>query len=98
MMNYRPASSGQSRNGFTLVEMMMAITIAYALLADFLFQRPPGLWAALVVLAAEALKARAVGLRDLPFPVEWVSVGTTLVGITLAYRLVLAVLLEPQLV
>lgn len=28
MMNYRPASSGQSRNGFTLVEMMMAITIA----------------------------------------------------------------------
>lgn len=66
------------------------------LLADLMFHRPPGLWAALVLVGAETLRARHVGLRDLTFAVEWVSVATTLVAITLGYRVILAVLLVDQ--
>lgn len=66
------------------------------LLGDLMFHRPPGLWAALVLIAAETLRARHIGLRDLTFAVEWVSVATTLVILTLAYRTILAVLLVDQ--
>ena len=66
------------------------------LLGDFMYHRPPGLWAALVLVAAETLRARHIGLRDLTFVVEWVSVATTLLVITLAYRMVLSVLLVDQ--
>jgi rod shape-determining protein MreD len=69
---------------------------AVVLLADLMFQRPPGLWAALVVLGSEALKARAPGLRDLGFGSEWVTVAVTGAAIFLGYRLTLAVLLVPQ--
>ena len=66
------------------------------LMIDFLVQRPPGLWAALVLIGSETLRARAPGLRDLTFPVEWLTVATTLVVMTLGYRLILALLLVDQ--
>jgi len=66
------------------------------LLADLMFQRPPGLWAALVLLGSEALRARAPGLRDLGFGPEWLAAATTTLAITLIYRLTLAVLMVPQ--
>jgi len=66
------------------------------LLADFLFQRPPGLWAALVLLGSEALKSRAPLLRDMTFVPEWLTVTVVLVVITLSYRLIMAVLLLDQ--
>ncbi|MEX1235885.1 MAG: rod shape-determining protein MreD [Roseovarius sp.] len=66
------------------------------LLADLMFQRPPGLWAALIVLACEALKARAPGLRDMGFGPEWLMVAVTALGVTIIYRLSLAILLVPQ--
>lgn len=69
---------------------------AVMLLADLLFGRPPGLWAALVVGGAEMLRARGPGLRDMTFLPEWLSVASVLVAITLAYRLVLSVLMVPQ--
>ncbi|SLN24372.1 hypothetical protein PEL8287_01114 [Roseovarius litorisediminis] len=65
-------------------------------LTDLLFQRPPGLWAALVLLGSETLRARAPGLRELAFPVEWLTVTTTLIAMTLAFRLILAILLVDQ--
>jgi rod shape-determining protein MreD len=58
-------------------------------LADLLLQRPPGLWAALVVLGAEALRARAGDLREVGFLFEWLTVALVLAAITLAYRLAL---------
>jgi rod shape-determining protein MreD len=73
-----------------------ALVAGVFLLTDLLFQRPPGLWAALVLLGAEALRSRAPALRDLTFPVEWLNVATTLVAMTLAYRIVLAVLMVDQ--
>lgn len=69
---------------------------AIVLLADLMFQRPPGLWAALVVLGSEALKRRAPGLRDMGFGPEWLTVASMIVATMLAYRLILAILIVPQ--
>lgn len=69
---------------------------AVFLLADFLFQRPPGLWAAIVLVACGTLRARAAVLRDQTFPLEWLSVATSLVAMTLGYRIILAILLIDQ--
>ena len=69
---------------------------AITLLADFLLQRPPGLWAALVVLVAEAVKRRSTGLRDQTFAVEWLNVSIAMIGVMLAYRLALSTLIVPQ--
>ncbi len=66
------------------------------LLADLLVQRPPGLWAALVLLGSETLRNRAPGLRDLTFPVEWLTVSTTLVIMTLGYRILLGITVVDQ--
>ena len=63
------------------------------LLADLLFQRPPGLWAALVVLAVHWLKSRERRQRETSFVLEWFTVAGCLVTITLLYRLVLLVLI-----
>jgi rod shape-determining protein MreD len=65
------------------------------LLADFLFGRPPGLMTALVVILTEMLRSRSKSLRTVPFPVEWISVSVGIIGIALANRLVLAVVLVP---
>ena len=73
-----------------------AIIAGVCLLADLLFQRPPGLWAALVLIASEALRARAPGLRSLPLAVEWGSVAMAVIGVTLANRMVLALSMTPQ--
>ncbi|HEY9037591.1 MAG TPA: rod shape-determining protein MreD [Roseovarius sp.] len=69
---------------------------AVVLLADLMFQRPPGLWAALVVLGCEALKSRAPGLRDRAFGAEWLAVAMVVAAIIVGYRLTLAVLVVPQ--
>ncbi len=66
------------------------------LLADLLLQRPPGLWAALVLIGSEALRARAPGLRDLTFPVEWLTVAITLAIMTLGNRIILGLMVVDQ--
>lgn len=66
------------------------------LMSDLLFQRPPGLWAALVLIACETLKQRASGLRDMGFLPEWLSVAGMALALWLAYRVVLAVFFVPQ--
>ncbi len=66
------------------------------LLTDLLFQRPPGLWTGLVLILTEMLRARAGALRNVPFPLEWLTVGMGIVGITLANRAALAIVMTPQ--
>lgn len=66
------------------------------LLADLLFMRPPGLMAALVVLGAENLKSRVVQLRDSTFAVEWATVAGVMLAILMANRLMLAMVMIPQ--
>ncbi len=63
------------------------------LLTGLMFQMPPGLWAALVLIGTETLRARAPALRDLTFAAEWVTVAVTLAGMTLANQVFLGVLL-----
>ena len=72
---------------------LVAFTV---LLADFLLMRPPGLVAALAVIARQILRRRAISLRDAPFPQEWLTVAALLVAMTLAERLAYAMFLIDQ--
>ena len=98
--------------GWAGPDLMLALTFAWVLrrpdfvpvlliaavflLTDLLFQRPPGLWSALVVVGSQALRNREAGLRDLTFGMEWLNVAMTLVAMTLGYRIILALLLVDQ--
>ncbi len=63
---------------------------------DFLFLRPPGLMAALVVLGAEFLRARIHTVRELPFSLEWGMVAGVITGIMIANRIVLILVMSPR--
>jgi rod shape-determining protein MreD len=73
--------------------MLIGVVI---LLEDLILMRPPGLWAALVVVGAEFLRTRAALTRELAFMVEWVLVAAVMVALLLGYRLVFAVAMMPQ--
>ena len=64
---------------------------AVMLMADLMYQRPPGLMAALVVLGCEYLKNRFGRLSDASFAGEWAAVCIVVVAITVLNRLILAV-------
>ena len=64
--------------------------------ADILLDRPPGLWAALIVISTEILRNRAADLRALAFPFEWLLVTGTLVGLFISYRIILTILVLQQ--
>lgn len=66
------------------------------LVADLLFQRPPGLWSGLVVIFTEILRKRARRMRDVPLMLEWGTVAVGIVAITLVYRIALTIVLTPQ--
>lgn len=72
------------------------LIFAVFLAADFLFQRPPGLWTLMVLLGCEFLRARQDMSRELPFPLEWALAGATLVALTIAYFALLALFLVPR--
>ncbi len=72
---------------------LLAITL---LMADILLMRPPGLMAALIVIAAEVIRARSVLMRELSFPMELALVAGLMLAILLAYKFVLAITLLPQ--
>ncbi len=76
------------------VPALLIVTVM--LIEDLMFQRPPGLWALIVLGGTEFLRAREVSLRDLSFMLEWITVGVLLLAMVLADRLVLALLLVPQ--
>ncbi|AZV79517.1 rod shape-determining protein MreD [Parasedimentitalea marina] len=67
--------------------VLLALTL---LLADLMFQRPPGLLALLVLLGCEYLKPRALTHRDTGFAAEWISVSLVLTAITVFNRTALA--------
>lgn len=73
-----------------------ALIVAVVLVEDLMFQRPPGLWALIVLGGSEFLRAREASLRDLSFALEWLTVGVLLLAMVLANRMVLALLMVPQ--
>lgn len=72
------------------------IIAAVMLTADLMLQRPPGLWAFLVVAGVEYLKGRFAGLRDASFAGEWAAVFIVLAAITLLNRTVLTIVAVEQ--
>jgi len=97
--------------GWAFPDVLLAVTFAWALrrpdyvptlsiaavwmLSDLLLHRPPGLMAALVLVATEVLKPRATQMRDEGFFSELATVAIMLLLVTLANRIILAVLLVP---
>lgn len=69
---------------------------AVMLMADLMFQRPPGLLALLVLMGTEYLRLRFAGLKDASFAGEWIAVCIVLVAIMVANRLVLSLLAVQQ--
>lgn len=76
--------------------MPTLLIAAVMLTTDFLFMRPPGLMAALVVLGAEFLRARNHVLRELPFSLEWGMVVGVITGIMVANRVILIFVMSPR--
>lgn len=97
---------------FATPDILLAVTAAWAarrpdtlpiltvaavfLLADMLFQRPPGLFTALVILMTEGLRRRSAALRRASFPVEWLTVAVAICAVAAVNRGVLAALMTPQ--
>ena len=66
------------------------------LLEDMLLMRPPGLWTALVILAADFIRSRVALTRELSFGVEWLLVAGLMLALVTAQRLTLALAFLPQ--
>ncbi|ROU02415.1 rod shape-determining protein MreD [Histidinibacterium lentulum] len=73
----------------------VALIAAVFLMLDLLYQRPPGLWAGIVVVVTEILRRRSGDLRAVPFSVEWATAALAIVAICLGYRAMLAVAFVP---
>lgn len=74
----------------------MPLILAVILAEDLILMRPPGLWTAIVVLGTEFLRSRAALTRELNLLVEWMLISGVMLGMMLAYRLVLGVAFVPQ--
>ncbi len=69
-----------------------AIIVVF-LLADFLFQRPPGLWTLLVLLVSESLRHRRLTMTEFPFLVEWSAFAGAILTMIVLERVVMWVLM-----
>jgi rod shape-determining protein MreD len=69
---------------------------AMILVEDLLLMRPPGLWAAIVVLASEFLRRRGALARAISFTVEWLMVAGVMAASVLAFRLMMMLAMLPQ--
>lgn len=78
-------------------EFLPAVLIAaLALLEDLLTLRPPGLWAALMLVGTEFLRARAAFSREVSLVAEWLLVALTVAALFALNRLVLGLFFVPQ--
>ncbi len=74
-----------------------AVAIALVFLAEDLFlMRPPGLWALAVLAGTEFLRRRQAVVREMNLMLEWAMVAATLVAMSVAYRLVLVIVMAPR--
>ncbi|WP_299353787.1 rod shape-determining protein MreD [uncultured Shimia sp.] len=66
------------------------------LLVDLILLRPPGVMAAIMILARQTLKGQERGLRDSTFMAEWLVATLALATIALTNRVFLSVFLVDQ--
>ncbi len=76
--------------------MTVWLIVVCMLLADFMFQRPPGLWAALVLMGSESLRRQALREGEKTFAFEFGVVAFISTSMMLIQRIILFVLLVPQ--
>lgn len=104
--------NGSWLSNFPLPDIMLCLTLAwvirrpdmlpapvivgYFLLEDLLLMRPPGLWALIVLLTTEFLRARNEQLRGYGFWLEYLLVILLLLFMFLANRAILAIVMVPQ--
>lgn len=74
----------------------VSLIVAAILLEDFLFQRPPGLWALLVLVGSEVIRRQAYRDREIPFLLEYGLVAATTTAMMVSERVLLAVTFVPQ--
>ncbi|MGL4236125.1 rod shape-determining protein MreD [Tabrizicola sp.] len=74
----------------------MPLILVVILAEDLILMRPPGLWTAIVIIATEFLRSRIALTRELSFLVEWLLIAGVMLGMMLAYRLVLGIAFVPQ--
>ena len=78
-------------------EYVPSLAIAGVMLfADLMLHRPPGLMAALVLIAASSLKRQAMQVRDEGVMSEALLIVIAVVGTALLHRTILAILLVPN--
>ncbi|GAB1379335.1 rod shape-determining protein MreD [Pararhodobacter sp.] len=74
-----------------------ALAIVLVFLAEDLFlMRPPGLWALAVLVGTEFLRRRNQVVREMNLLLEWAMVAAVLGAMSLAYRLVLMIVMSPR--
>lgn len=77
-------------------EQVPALAIALvALVEDLVLMRPPGLWAAVMLLGAEAARNREARWREQGFMVEWLRVSVLMGAMMLANRVASILFLLP---
>ncbi len=105
-----PLNVGES--GIPGPDILLALTLAWLLrqpavvpigtivfiflLADFLFQRPPGLWTLLVIITSESLRTRHQTMTEFPFLLEWSAFAGAVFAMLILNRMVLWVLMVDQ--
>ena len=78
-------------------EYLSALMIGVVVLSeDMLLLRPPGLWAALVLIGAEFIRARSALTRELSFGVEWLLVSGVIFAVVFANRTILGLAFVDQ--
>ena len=75
---------------------LLVLTAALLLLADFVLERPVGLWALISLLIIEGMRLQGIGFRDQNFVLEWASFAAALGAGLLVQALVLSMALVPQ--
>ena len=65
-------------------------------MADWLFMRPPGLWAAIVIVATETLRVQAAQLREQSLLFEWLTVAGLVTAMFLANAVILGIFFVDQ--
>lgn len=77
-------------------DIIRPFLVVFALLfADFILQRPPGLWTLIVLIATTVLRSRASELLENVFPVEWITAAVLMVFSAAAYQIALLITFLP---
>ncbi|WP_136650169.1 rod shape-determining protein MreD [Paracoccus aeridis] len=77
-------------------QVPVLVIAAMFMVESLLTLRPPGLWPAIVVVGTETARLREQRWREQPFLLEWLRVGTLVLGMMMADRLLQAAFFVPD--